>query len=117
MRAASYQGNPTRFLAGQGPIRQGAARSERGRRRPRPRPRRRPPGSALPGPRWGGLSRAGNAACRPCIHLAGGRGMPLMIETDEKLNLVWWLMRIGLGVGLFLAGLDKFFDLLTTWSM
>jgi uncharacterized membrane protein YphA (DoxX/SURF4 family) len=40
-----------------------------------------------------------------------------MIETDEKLNIVWWLMRLGLGVGMFLAGLDKFFDLLTTWSM
>jgi uncharacterized membrane protein YphA (DoxX/SURF4 family) len=41
----------------------------------------------------------------------------MMLETDEKLNLVWWLMRIALGLGLFLAGLDKFFDLLTTWSM
>ncbi len=41
----------------------------------------------------------------------------IMAETDEKLNLVWWLLRVALGLGMFLAGLDKFFDLLTMWSM
>ncbi len=40
-----------------------------------------------------------------------------MAAADEKLNGVWWLLRVGLGAGAFLAGLDKFFDLLTTWSM
>ena len=40
-----------------------------------------------------------------------------MTAADEKLNGVWWLLRVGLGAGAFLAGLDKFFDLLTTWSM
>jgi uncharacterized membrane protein len=39
----------------------------------------------------------------------------MMLETDEKLNLVWWLLRIGLGVGVFLGGLDKFFGLLAFW--
>ena len=29
----------------------------------------------------------------------------------------WWALRIGLGVGPFLAGLDKFFNLLTDWTM
>ncbi len=41
----------------------------------------------------------------------------MMLEADEKLNVVWWLLRVGLGLGAFLAGLDKFFELLTTWSM
>lgn len=40
-----------------------------------------------------------------------------MRAGDEKLNGVWWLLRAGLGAGAFLAGLDKFFDLLTEWSM
>lgn len=40
-----------------------------------------------------------------------------MTATEEKLNGAWWLLRVGLGLGLFLAGLDKFFDILTTWSM
>lgn len=29
----------------------------------------------------------------------------------------WRILRIGLGLGPFLAGLDKFFNLLTDWSM
>ena len=37
--------------------------------------------------------------------------------TDGKLNSVWWTLRIGLGLGAFLAGLDKFFNLLTDWTM
>lgn len=36
---------------------------------------------------------------------------------DDRLGTAWWALRIGLGAGAFLAGLDKFFDLLTTWSM
>ena len=28
----------------------------------------------------------------------------------------WWVLRIGLGVGPFLAGLDKYFNLLTNWT-
>ena len=40
-----------------------------------------------------------------------------MSAADQKLNGAWWMLRIGLGTGAFLAGLDKFFDLLTEWSM
>jgi hypothetical protein len=40
-----------------------------------------------------------------------------MTPADDRLNGAWWLLRIALGAGMFLAGLDKFFDLLTTWSM
>ena len=29
----------------------------------------------------------------------------------------WWALRIALGVGPFLAGLDKFFHLLADWTM
>lgn len=40
-----------------------------------------------------------------------------MTASEEKLNGVWWALRVGLGAGAFLAGADKFLDLLTTWSM
>ena len=36
---------------------------------------------------------------------------------DERLNSAWWVLRIGLAVGPILAGLDKFFNLLTNWEM
>ncbi len=36
---------------------------------------------------------------------------------DTRLNSAWWALRIGLGLGAFLAGLDKFFNLLTDWTM
>jgi hypothetical protein len=38
-------------------------------------------------------------------------------EFDSRLNQGWWALRIGLGVGPFLAGLDKYFNLLTNWPM
>ncbi len=34
-----------------------------------------------------------------------------------RLNAAWWALRIGLGVGAFTAGLDKFFNVLTDWGM
>ncbi|MGH9859557.1 MAG: hypothetical protein ACRD5F_05985 [Candidatus Acidiferrales bacterium] len=40
-----------------------------------------------------------------------------MNANDRGLNSAWWALRIGLGVGPFLAGLDKFFNILTDWSM
>ncbi len=40
-----------------------------------------------------------------------------MTAFDGKLNSAWWVLRIGLGLGAFLAGLDKFFNLLTDWVM
>ena len=38
-------------------------------------------------------------------------------EFDSRLDRAWWALRIGLGVGPFLAGLDKYFNLLTNWTM
>ena len=35
---------------------------------------------------------------------------------DSRLDHAWWALRIGLGVGPFLAGLDKYFNLLTNWT-
>lgn len=34
---------------------------------------------------------------------------------DSRLEQSWWALRIGLGVGPFLAGLDKYFNLLANW--
>ena len=36
---------------------------------------------------------------------------------DPRLKQGWWALRIGLGLGPFLAGLDKYFNLLTDWPM
>jgi uncharacterized membrane protein YphA (DoxX/SURF4 family) len=36
---------------------------------------------------------------------------------DSRLDQAWWVLRIGLGLGPFLAGLDKFFNILTDWTM
>ena len=40
-----------------------------------------------------------------------------MNPNATGLNSAWWALRIGLGVGPFLAGLDKFFNILTNWGM
>ncbi len=40
-----------------------------------------------------------------------------MTATERNLNGAWWALRVGLGAGVLLVGLDKFFDVLTTWSM
>jgi uncharacterized membrane protein YphA (DoxX/SURF4 family) len=32
----------------------------------------------------------------------------------QRLTTPWWILRVGLGAAAFLAGLDKFFNLLTT---
>lgn len=40
-----------------------------------------------------------------------------MTMSDKQINSAWWALRIGLGLGPFLAGLDKFFNLLTNWQM
>jgi uncharacterized membrane protein YphA (DoxX/SURF4 family) len=39
------------------------------------------------------------------------------MNMDPRLNSAFWVLRIGLGVGAFTAGLDKFFNILTDWSM
>ena len=36
-------------------------------------------------------------------------------DFDSRLDAGWWVLRIGLGVGPFLAGLDKYFNYLTNW--
>jgi uncharacterized membrane protein YphA (DoxX/SURF4 family) len=38
------------------------------------------------------------------------------MSLDKHLNSAWWALRIGLGLAAFLAGLDKFFNLLTVWT-
>ncbi len=40
-----------------------------------------------------------------------------MTAAEDKLSGAFWLLRLALGTGIFLAGLDKFFEVLTTWSM
>ncbi len=39
------------------------------------------------------------------------------MTTEKHLDSAWWALRIGLGLGPFLAGLDKFFNLLANWEM
>ena len=39
------------------------------------------------------------------------------MNAEKRLDSVWWALRIGLGLGPFLAGLDKFFNILTDWGM
>ena len=40
-----------------------------------------------------------------------------MSIPENKLNSAWWALRVGLGGAAFLAGLDKFFNLLADWQM
>jgi len=35
---------------------------------------------------------------------------------DRQLNSTWWTLKIALGLAPLLAGLDKFFNLLTNWT-
>jgi hypothetical protein len=39
------------------------------------------------------------------------------MRLDSGLRSAYWALRIGLGVGPFLAGLDKFFNILADWGM
>ena len=39
------------------------------------------------------------------------------MQSHSRLNHAWWTLRIGLGLGPLIAGLDKFFNLLTSWEM
>jgi uncharacterized membrane protein YphA (DoxX/SURF4 family) len=40
-----------------------------------------------------------------------------MKEFDPRLNAAWWALRIALGVGPIIAGVDKYFNKLTDWAM
>jgi len=37
-------------------------------------------------------------------------------QFDSRLDQAWWLLRLGLGLAAFLAGLDKFFNILAHWT-
>jgi uncharacterized membrane protein YphA (DoxX/SURF4 family) len=39
------------------------------------------------------------------------------MRFNPRLNHAWWTLRIGLGLAPLLAGLDKYFNLLTNWEM
>jgi uncharacterized membrane protein YphA (DoxX/SURF4 family) len=39
------------------------------------------------------------------------------MTLDSRLNSSWWALRIGVGLAAFLAGLDKFFNILADWGM
>src|SRR5258708_17560159 len=36
---------------------------------------------------------------------------------DQRPNLSWWALRIGLGVGPIVTGIDKYFNKLADWTM
>jgi len=40
----------------------------------------------------------------------------MQTRFDSRLDQAWWILRIGLGLAAFLAGLDKFFNILTDWT-
>jgi len=40
-----------------------------------------------------------------------------MKEFDSRLNAAWWALRIAIGVGAIAAGMDKYFNKLTDWTM
>lgn len=40
-----------------------------------------------------------------------------MTNFDDRLNTSWWVLRIGLGVGPIITGIDKYFNRLTDWGM
>lgn len=40
-----------------------------------------------------------------------------MSAFDSRLNASWWALRIGVGLGPIIAGVDKYFNKLTDWGM
>lgn len=40
-----------------------------------------------------------------------------MADLDARLNTAWWALKIGLGLGPILAGIDKYFNKLADWGM
>jgi uncharacterized membrane protein YphA (DoxX/SURF4 family) len=40
-----------------------------------------------------------------------------MTDFDDRLNAAWWVLRIGLGAGPIITGIDKYFNKLTDWGM
>ncbi len=39
------------------------------------------------------------------------------MNLDKRLESAWWALRVALGATAFLAGLDKYFNLLANWQM
>ena len=39
------------------------------------------------------------------------------MEDFSRLNSAWWALRIGLGVGPIVAGIDKYFNKVADWTM
>lgn len=50
-------------------------------------------------------------------HFGKGGTMEKMEKFDKRLELPWWALKIGLGVGPIITGADKFFNRLTDWTM
>jgi uncharacterized membrane protein YphA (DoxX/SURF4 family) len=40
-----------------------------------------------------------------------------MPNFDSRLNASWWALRLGVGLGPIIAGVDKYFNKLTDWGM
>jgi hypothetical protein len=40
-----------------------------------------------------------------------------MTAFDSRLNTSWWALKIGLGVGPIITGIDKYFNKLADWGM
>ncbi|MHB1935569.1 MAG: hypothetical protein ACYCOR_03190 [Acidobacteriaceae bacterium] len=40
-----------------------------------------------------------------------------MKDFDDRLNVSWWALKIGLGLGPIITGIDKYFDKLADWGM
>lgn len=40
-----------------------------------------------------------------------------MKDSNGHLNAAWWALKIGLGVGPIITGIDKYFNKLTDWGM
>ena len=40
-----------------------------------------------------------------------------MKDFDNRLNVAWWALKIGLGVGPIITGIDKYFNKLADWGM
>ncbi len=39
------------------------------------------------------------------------------MADSNRLNIALWTLKLGLGIGPFVAGIDKFFNKLTDWTM
>jgi len=40
-----------------------------------------------------------------------------MKDFDNRLNMGWWALKVGLGVGPIVTGIDKYFNKLADWGM